>query len=474
MPSNAWFCDTCRIIRNKELDRESDLRKQAKRKIAVGIKYCERCKIEQIESSNRVKYCVSCKPLSEKERNRYNKRKSTLRNKRKGRNELDVNFRFINPSGRQLIPSEFDKISEMKNSSYSQRFIGGWTGVMRRYGKFDELREFIISDYISWSEENKNEVVGDYVKHIKISTTLMDKIIYGEELRRLAGHIGTTFTEDEMEVEFNRVMNLTEEIPSATEFNGLSNINIYSYSKRRGFKGNSYLQLLEYYKVCPEKIEVLKQRLATMKKNSSSHLIGVFKVSREDLTLDFISTFDTFYEEYGTYPSVTQFDKLAKHGLTTYNNRFGKSYLEIAEELGYEVDRGGSPTENYVLKNFSDILGSDYTPQANFDWMRSKHNRRLRCDGYFKDYNLIVEYDGKQHSEMIPFFGQESFERTQANDKIKNELIPKNNIKLLRIAYNEPYWDNDFLKMRLYEHGIIPNNYSKVYDSNNQVLKLNY
>lgn len=34
-------------------------------------------------------------------------------------------------------------------------------------------------------------------------------------------------------------------------------------------------------------------------------------------------------------------------------------------------------------------------------------------------------------------FGEDSFQKTQINDKIKDEFYKNNNIKLLRI----PYWD---------------------------------
>lgn len=67
-----------------------------------------------------------------------------------------------------------------------------------------------------------------------------------------------------------------------------------------------------------------------------------------------------------------------------------------------------------------------------------------RFDFYLPDYNLFIEYDGQQHYQPVRFFGtdkdaQQVFERTQANDKIKNRYCEENNINLLRI----PYWEQN-------------------------------
>lgn len=64
-----------------------------------------------------------------------------------------------------------------------------------------------------------------------------------------------------------------------------------------------------------------------------------------------------------------------------------------------------------------------------------KDKKCLPFDFYLPDYNLCIEFDGEQHYK--PKFGEESFVKTQAHDKIKNEYCESHNIDLLRI----PYWD---------------------------------
>jgi len=61
-----------------------------------------------------------------------------------------------------------------------------------------------------------------------------------------------------------------------------------------------------------------------------------------------------------------------------------------------------------------------------------------RFDFYIKDLNTVIEYDGKQHFEPVPYFGGlEGFLKTQERDKIKTEYCIKNDIRIIRIGYFE-------------------------------------
>lgn len=68
-------------------------------------------------------------------------------------------------------------------------------------------------------------------------------------------------------------------------------------------------------------------------------------------------------------------------------------------------------------------------------------NRRF--DFYLPDFNICIEYDGKQHFNFVGTWHEtkEEFERAIQRDKEKTEYCLKNNIKLIRI----PYYDYDKL-----------------------------
>ena len=78
---------------------------------------------------------------------------------------------------------------------------------------------------------------------------------------------------------------------------------------------------------------------------------------------------------------------------------------------------------------------------------------KLKFDFYLPDYNYCIEFDGKQHFEVVDFSSKnpkqakEDFRLTQIRDKIKNDYCKNNNIGLIRI----PYWDFDNYKKILFE-----------------------
>jgi hypothetical protein len=69
----------------------------------------------------------------------------------------------------------------------------------------------------------------------------------------------------------------------------------------------------------------------------------------------------------------------------------------------------------------------------------------LEYDFYLPNYNIAIEYQGRQHYEPVDFAGkgqkwaEEQFILNQKRDEIKRDYCNKNNIKLLEI----PYWHFD-------------------------------
>jgi very-short-patch-repair endonuclease len=67
-----------------------------------------------------------------------------------------------------------------------------------------------------------------------------------------------------------------------------------------------------------------------------------------------------------------------------------------------------------------------------------KNVRPLPFDFYLPDYNVCIEYNGKQHYEPIKHFGgKKQLIYIQKNDKIKQEFCEKEGIKLITVKYNE-------------------------------------
>ena len=79
-----------------------------------------------------------------------------------------------------------------------------------------------------------------------------------------------------------------------------------------------------------------------------------------------------------------------------------------------------------------------YIREYRFD--NCKYKYRLPFDFYLTEYNICIEYDGKQYYEPVEYFGGEkAFKETKKRDATKNNYCQNNDIKLIRI----PYWEFD-------------------------------
>lgn len=76
----------------------------------------------------------------------------------------------------------------------------------------------------------------------------------------------------------------------------------------------------------------------------------------------------------------------------------------------------------------------EFISQKTFDGC--SHKTLLRFDFYLLDYNLCIEYNGKQHYEPVEYFGGEEQLKDQQNkDQIKRDFCEENDIILFEISY---------------------------------------
>lgn len=77
-----------------------------------------------------------------------------------------------------------------------------------------------------------------------------------------------------------------------------------------------------------------------------------------------------------------------------------------------------------------------FSPQHTFP--ECKNQKLLPFDFYVLDYNICIEYDGKQHFEPVEIFGgQDALQKCQYNDSIKTTYCKLNGLQLLRIKYDQ-------------------------------------
>jgi uncharacterized Zn-finger protein len=164
-------------------------------------------------------------------------------------------------------------------------------------------------------------------------------------------------------------------------------------------------------------------------------------------------------------------------------NRNGKclseEYINSHTKLLWECEKGHQwHAKPYLVKNLKnwcpycrESLGERRINKClqyhNINFIREyKFNdcrgisQRLPFDFYLPEINVLIEYDGRQHFKPVNFYGcskdeaLKSFLELKQNDEIKNKYCADNNIKLIRIPYNEKNIE-EFLKIILFENCLV-------------------
>lgn len=95
------------------------------------------------------------------------------------------------------------------------------------------------------------------------------------------------------------------------------------------------------------------------------------------------------------------------------------------------VSRGENAIQMYAREHNIEYV-SQYSPSDCF------YKLQLHFDVYFPQYNIIVEFDGRQHFEPITRWGgYDAFIDIKKRDEIKNQYCIDKGITMVRI----PYWE---------------------------------
>lgn len=103
---------------------------------------------------------------------------------------------------------------------------------------------------------------------------------------------------------------------------------------------------------------------------------------------------------------------------------------------GYGCKNCGGSKGEKIISNILSFHNIRFIREHTFDDL--KDVQLLRYDFYLEQYNLLVEYDGKQHFYPVEYFGgEETYKKTVKHDNMKNEYAEIKGYNLLRIRYDE-------------------------------------
>lgn len=123
------------------------------------------------------------------------------------------------------------------------------------------------------------------------------------------------------------------------------------------------------------------------------------------------------------------FDKITSH-FVTENESYG-------ERLVSQILFDNGLIEEKCL-NSSRCANREKTFEDCTNTNKGAYCRKLEFDFWIPELNTIIEYDGDQHFRPSSKFGLEKFEKTNENDRIKNDYCFEKGIKLIRIHYRFP------------------------------------
>ena len=98
----------------------------------------------------------------------------------------------------------------------------------------------------------------------------------------------------------------------------------------------------------------------------------------------------------------------------------------------------------YRIQEYFNKKNITFVKQKSFDDLRGINNGKLRYDFFVPMYNVLIEFQGKQHYEIVDFSGdidisQHNYICQQEHDRRKREYAESNGYNLLEI----PYYDYD-------------------------------
>ena len=109
-----------------------------------------------------------------------------------------------------------------------------------------------------------------------------------------------------------------------------------------------------------------------------------------------------------------------------------------------------------AIRNYLEFHNIKYSMEYKFDGCYNK--LKLPFDFYLPDFNICIEFDGKQHFEANEFFGgNNAYKKLKQNDAIKTKYCAENNIKLIRITYDVNI--EDILSVSVIKNSGIPPRY---------------
>lgn len=100
--------------------------------------------------------------------------------------------------------------------------------------------------------------------------------------------------------------------------------------------------------------------------------------------------------------------------------------------------------EEYVIDLCDEILDLKASRQHRFDFLTGDTGYKLPVDAYYKELELVVEYNEKQHTESVNLFDKKKTvsdvlrdEQRKIYDERRKKVLPQHGISIVIISYDD-------------------------------------
>lgn len=359
--------------------------------------------------------------------------------------ELEDNFFKIEKIGINYTTVMFDRLSKIEVKIYCSYYKKPWKDVLVMFGVYDLLYDYITREYKRFIIETGKVGISAFTCWNELITTKIINSIGFDYIKNDCGIKKNRYSDDDYENNFNSIRNTLKKIPQYNDFRKLTKIQIESYANRYQLNGKVYNQLVKKYVSNDEYLSYLKEKSLHRKEVSSFNGKLACKISEEQLIANMKVIFNDYLNKYGVLPSKRLFNKISIYDDSYYRKHFNMSWIDVCNIMGYKKDKNHTE-EKILLEMIKNIVNCEYIPQKTWKWLIGVGGSHMYCDGYFPEINLVVEYDGAGHRKCIEKFGGENrFEITKTNDKLKDQLLKEHNIKILRIDSRSSWYREETL-----------------------------
>ena len=150
---------------------------------------------------------------------------------------------------------------------------------------------------------------------------------------------------------------------------------------------------------------------------------------------------DIIGRKYGLLTVIEELDR------SQYKRRTYRCICDCGNEIiidGASLTTGHTLSCGCLTRSHGEFLVEEVLKENNIEFINQykfddcKNERKLPFDFYLPKNNICIEYQGKQHYQVVEYFGGENgLKERQRNDLIKKNYCIEKNIQLLEIQYGE-------------------------------------